>query len=76
MTTITVPGAVARDLTAPATAFDRALLRTASALDLLVAARLMRRSSAEHRRALTVQSAASQTRRTAQALGAVGVLPR
>ena len=76
MTTITVPGAVARDLAAPATAFDRALLRTASALDSLVAARLERRSNAEHRRALAVQSAASQARRTAQALGVVGILPR
>jgi hypothetical protein len=55
------------------TSLDRALLGTASALDRFVAARMQRR-------ALTAPSAVEarhdSTRRTAQALGAIGILPR
>jgi hypothetical protein len=76
MTAIPAPRAVARELAASITPLDRALLLTATALDALVSARLLRRASVEHRRAVAVQTARSDARRSAEALGAAGMLPR
>jgi hypothetical protein len=57
----------------PTTSVDRALLRAASALDRFVASRL-------ERRAASVPSAAAEmhdsSRATAQAVRAIGILPR
>jgi len=54
------------------TSFDRALLRAASALDAFVAARVQRRAAAVPWAA--IDHDASRTR--AQALGAIGIMPR
>lgn len=76
MTTITTTRISTRGLVARTTSFDRALLLTASALDTFVAARVERRAGAERRRALAAQEAVASTRRSAQTLGAAGMLPR
>ena len=59
-----------------ATPFERTLLRAASALDDIVAARIERRGGAEYRRAAEAQSAVVAVRSSAEARGAIGVLPR
>jgi hypothetical protein len=59
-----------------ATPFERALLAAASSLDRFVANRLERRGGTEHRRAHEAQLAFAATRDAAQALGAIGLLPR
>lgn len=56
------------------TPIDRVLLHIAAELDRIVAARLERRAARVSRPA--AQDAASDARATAQALGAVGILPR
>lgn len=76
MTAVTVQHLVAPALAARATRLERMLLRAASALDAYVVARLERRASAEMRRALVAQTAATQARRDAEANGALGILPR
>jgi hypothetical protein len=60
----------------PATRVDRMILRVSAALDRFVLARVERRAARSSVAALTVQDAAAQTRAKAQALGAVGILPR
>ena len=60
----------------PTTRFDRSLLRAASLLDAVVAARLERRGTGRWRDALASQTAAADARRAAQARGAIGILPR
>lgn len=75
MTALTTIRPPARGPVARTTTIDRALLLAASALDAFVARRVGRRASAEHRRALAAQAAAASARSTAQALGAVGMLP-
>lgn len=61
----------------PATRFDRMILRVSAGLQNFVLARLERRAgnSAAHQ-AAAAQDAAAQARATAQALGALGILPR
>ncbi|QIG40548.1 hypothetical protein G5T42_14590 [Microbacterium sp. 4R-513] len=54
------------------TAVDRALLRTASALDAFVAGRVQRRAAATP--VAAIQHDASRTQ--AQALAAIGIMPR
>ena len=61
---------------AHATPFERTLLRAASTLDHFVAMRLERRSGLAHRRAVEAQSAFAAARRSAEAHGAIGLLPR
>jgi len=61
----------------PATALDRTILRTSAALERYVAQRLERRAaSVRPGGAIAVQDAAAQARAHAQALGAIGILPR
>lgn len=55
------------------TSVDRALLRAASALDRLVATRLERRAASAPSAAVAQHDTA---RAHAQALGAIGILPR
>ncbi len=76
MTAITADELATRGFRASATRFDRALLRTASALDAYVVARLEKRDGAQERRALTAQATASGVRREAEARAAMGMLPR
>ncbi|MFK4836657.1 hypothetical protein ACI3KY_13105 [Microbacterium sp. ZW T2_14] len=76
MTTITAGEAARHGFVTPATRFDRTLLRAAAAIDAFVLARVERRVGAERRRALTAQATASGARREAQALAAIGILPR
>jgi hypothetical protein len=76
MTTITVHEHSARGFGATATRYDRMLLRAASAFDAYVIARVERRNVAEQRRAKTAQEAANGVRRSAEALAAMGMLPR
>jgi len=59
-----------------ATPFERTLLRAASALDEFVAARVERRGGAEYRRAAEAQSGVVAVRRSAEARGVIGMLPR
>jgi hypothetical protein len=75
MTAIPAPRATAGTIIS-ATPFERALLRSASALDVFVAARLERRGSAAYRRAAAAQSASAHERIAAEARGAIGLLPR
>lgn len=62
--------------TLSATAFERILLRAASALDGFVAARLERRSAIAHRAAVEAQSTFAAARRAAEARGYAGLLPQ
>ncbi|MFB9647337.1 hypothetical protein [Microbacterium terregens] len=71
MTAISAPRTLTR-----ATTFERALLRAASALDGFVATRLERRGRVAYRRAAETQARAARFRSSAQACGAVGLLPR
>lgn len=71
MTAITASTPVIR-----AGAYDRMLLRAASALDGHVAARLERRSAPAYRRALQTRSETAAVRDRAVACGAIGLLPR
>ncbi|MGN6221708.1 MAG: hypothetical protein ACTHNQ_19595 [Microbacterium sp.] len=75
MTTITAHRVVS-SRAARTTAFDRALLQAASALDAFVATRLERRADAARRRSVAVQDAAAGARSAAEARAAIGVLPR
>lgn len=76
MTTITAHHVVSSRAAARTTAFDRALLQAASALDAFVATRLERRADAARRRSVAVQDAAAGARSAAEARAAIGVLPR
>jgi len=76
MTTITADELAARGLRASATRFDRTLLRAASALDAYAVARVEKRDDAAQRRALIAQASAGGARREAEALAAMGMLPR
>lgn len=76
MTTITAGELAARGFSGSATRIDRTLLRAASAIDAYVIARVEKRAGAARRRALIAQSAASDARRGAEALGAMGMPPR
>jgi len=76
MTTITAHHVVSSHTAARTTAFERALLQAASILDAFVAARLVRRSDAARRQAMTAQDAATRTRGAAEARAALGLLPR
>lgn len=58
------------------TPLERTLLRAASALDSFVEGRLARRTAVEHRRTIALQDDAARARRTAEALGALGMPPR
>ena len=75
MTAITAGELSAPDFEASATAFDRTLLRAASALDAYVVLRVHRRGS-QPRDALIAQTAAGDERRHAEAAAAIGMLPR
>jgi hypothetical protein len=57
-----------------ATPFERTLLSASAHLDRFVAARLERRAAS--RGAVAAQIAADRSRTEAQALGAIGILPR
>jgi len=59
-----------------ATAFERVLLRAASALDVYVAARLDRRTDQADRQRRAAQFGATAARREAEARSAFGLLPR
>ncbi|MBD3941463.1 hypothetical protein IF188_07100 [Microbacterium sp. NEAU-LLC] len=76
MTTITAHRVASPRAVVRTTAFDRALLQAASALDAFVVARLERRASVGRRRAIVAQDAAATTRGAAEARGALGLLPR
>jgi predicted secreted Zn-dependent protease len=76
MTAITAGELPASDLGASATAFDHTLLRAAAALDAYVLLRVQRRRGSQPRRALIAQTAAGDARRHAEALAAIGMLPR
>jgi hypothetical protein len=76
MTTITAHHVVSSRAAARTTAFERALLQAASALDAFVASRLERRADDGRRRSVAVQDAAARTRAAAEARAALGVLPR
>jgi hypothetical protein len=77
MTIITAGELAARGgFAASSTAFERALLRTASALDAYVIARVQRRDARPRRAALIAQAAAGDARRDAEARAAIGLLPR
>jgi hypothetical protein len=77
MSTITAGELATRGFVASATTrFDRTLLRTASAIDAYVSARVERRHGAGWRRAMSAQAAATGARRDAQALAALGMPPR
>lgn len=76
MTAITAGELPTSELEASATAFDRTLLRAASALDAYVLHRVQRRRGSQPGRALTAQTAAGDARRHAEALAAIGMLPR
>lgn len=58
------------------TPFEGMLLRAASALDHFVSARLERRGGAAYRRAAETQASGEAARGAAQALGAIGMIPR
>lgn len=75
MTTLTAHYATTRTATR-ATTFERTLLRAASALDAFVLTRVERRGADELRRVARTQDASAEARRSAQARGAMGVLPR
>ncbi len=75
MTTLTAHYATTRVATRT-TGFERTLLRAASALDAFVVTRLERRDGDELRRVQLAQDATAEARRSAQARGAMGVLPR
>jgi hypothetical protein len=68
-----IPASAARNAATP---FESLLLRAASAVDQLVAARLEQRGGTVYRRAAATQAAAAAARGAAQARGAIGVLPR
>ena len=77
MSTMTAGELATHDFVASATTrFDRTLLRTASAIDAYVLARVERRHGAEWRRAMSARAAATGARRDAEALAALGMLPR
>lgn len=69
MTAFTAPRAVVRT-----TGFERMLLTAANVLDRFVATRLERRAAST--RPISAQTAATDARSDAQAMGAVGMLPR
>jgi hypothetical protein len=71
MTAISAPRGYART-----TAFERSLLWTSSTLEQFVSERLERRTTPQRRRAGSAQTRFSDARREAQALGAIGILPR
>jgi Mg-chelatase subunit ChlD len=71
MTAISAPRTLTRT-----TSFERTLLRAASTLDHIVEVRLERRSSTAHRAAVDAQSSFAARRRSAEARGAIGLLPR
>jgi len=71
MTTASITSSVCRLRPTP-TLTDRALLRVSRAVEALVLARMRRRASTS----TTAAHAADDARRTAQALGAVGLFPR
>ena len=58
------------------TAFERALLRAASALDHVVAVRLERRAARSTAARAVAAANHEQSRAVAQAFGAMGLLPR
>ena len=58
------------------TAFERVLLRAASALDHFVAARLERRATRSTGARSVAAATHEQSRAVAQAFGAMGLLPR
>ena len=76
MTAITSPYVRTRHAATRTTVIDRTLLRAAAALDAFVQARLERRVGAVAHHALAAQDAATTVRRNAEALAAVGILPR
>lgn len=77
MSTITADELAVRGIrNASATRFDRALLRAAAALDAYAIGRVARRSPADQRRAIDAQVVAAGVRRRAEALAAIGMLPR
>ncbi|MFC8682398.1 hypothetical protein ACFT30_12830 [Microbacterium ureisolvens] len=76
MTTITADELAVRGFQSSATRFDRTLLRAAAALDAYALGRVERRHDAVQRRALTAQDVAAGARQEAEALGAIGMLPR
>jgi hypothetical protein len=77
MTAIPSPYFRTRLATTRATFLDRALLRTAAALDAVVQTRLERRAGDMRRHhAFAAQEAATTARRHAEALAALGMLPR
>ncbi len=76
MTAITADELATHRFDASATAFDRALLRAASAFDAYAIGRLRRRDGAQQRRALIAQAEANGARRNAEALAYIGLLPR
>ncbi|WP_426319640.1 hypothetical protein [Microbacterium sp. E-13] len=76
MTAISADELSAHRFEASATAFDRALLRAASAVEAYTIARVRRRDGAQRRRALIAQDEASGARRNAEALAYAGLLPR
>lgn len=76
MTAITSPYFRTRLATTRPDIIDRALLRTAGVLDAFVQARLERRAGDVRHRALAAQDAATTARRNAEALAALGMLPR
>lgn len=61
---------------APATPFERTLLRTADSIDAFVADRLAARAARRTVGRVTAQAEASDRRATAQAGGGLGMLPR
>lgn len=76
MTTITADELAARGFETTTTRFERALLRAASAIDAYVSARVGRRDGVERRRAQTARAVVSDARRDAEAVAAMGMLPR
>jgi hypothetical protein len=76
MTAITSPYFRTRLAATRTNVIDRALLRTAGVLDALVQARLERRAGDVRHHALAAQDAATTARRNAEALAALGMLPR
>lgn len=71
MTAVPAPRTLVR-----VTRFERMLLAAASAIASHVDNRLERRAGAAYRAATQVRAAVEEARRTAQARGAAGLLPR
>lgn len=71
MTAVSAPRTLVR-----VTRFERMLLAAASAIASHVEARLERRAGAAYRGVTQVRNGMEESRRVAQARGAVGILPR